>query len=37
MGKPGAASVENIGPRDAIETVKVVGTAVTVVRGELIL
>jgi len=35
MGRPGAASVEVVGARDAIETVKVGGEAVTVVRGEL--
>ena len=35
IGRPGAASVEVVGARDAIETVKVGGEAVTVVRGEL--
>lgn len=35
MGRPGKASVEVVGPRDAIETVKVGGAAVTVVQGEL--
>lgn len=35
MGRPGRATVEVVGPRDAIETVKVGGEAVTVVRGEL--
>jgi len=35
MGRPGNASVEVVGARDAIETVKVGGEAVTVVRGEL--
>lgn len=35
MGRPGKASVEVVGARDAIETVKVGGEAVTVVRGEL--
>ncbi len=35
MGRPGTASVEVVGARDAIETVKVGGGAVTVVRGEL--
>jgi trans-2,3-dihydro-3-hydroxyanthranilate isomerase len=35
MGRPGRASVEVVGARDAIETVKVGGEAVTVVRGEL--
>ena len=37
MGRPGQASVEVIGPPQAMETVKVGGAAVTVVRGELIL
>ena len=35
MGRPGKAFVEVVGGRDAIETVKVGGEAVTVVRGEL--
>lgn len=35
MGRPGRATVEVVGARDAIETVKVGGEAVTVVRGEL--
>jgi trans-2,3-dihydro-3-hydroxyanthranilate isomerase len=35
MQRPGRADVEIIGPRDAIETVKVGGGAVTVLRGEL--
>ncbi len=35
LGRPGQANVEVIGPRDAIETVKVGGAAVTVLRGEL--
>ena len=35
MGRPGKAAVEVVGARDAIETVKVGGEAVTVVRGEL--
>lgn len=35
MGRPGSASVEVVGARDAIETVKVGGEAVTVLRGEL--
>jgi len=35
MGRSGQASVEVIGPRDDIETVKVGGSAVTVLRGEL--
>lgn len=37
MGRPGQATVEVIGPRTAIETVKVGGPAITVLRGELIL
>ncbi|MEZ4868047.1 MAG: PhzF family phenazine biosynthesis protein [Caldilineaceae bacterium] len=37
MGRPGKATVEVIGAPDAIETVKVGGPAVTVVRGELVL
>lgn len=36
MGRPGEASVEVVGPRHAIETVKVGGGAVTVIRGELV-
>ncbi len=35
--RPGTASVEMIGPRDAMETVRVAGPAVAVVRGELTL
>jgi len=35
MQRPGRADVEIIGPRDAIATVKVGGSAVTVLRGEL--
>ena len=35
MNRPGQAFVEVVGPRDDIETVKVGGTAVTVIRGEL--
>ena len=35
MERPGQASVEAVGPRNAIETVKVGGNAVTVVRGTL--
>jgi trans-2,3-dihydro-3-hydroxyanthranilate isomerase len=35
MQRPGQAFVEVIGPRDEIETVKVGGSAVTVLRGEL--
>jgi trans-2,3-dihydro-3-hydroxyanthranilate isomerase len=37
MRRPGQASVEVVGPRADIETVKVGGSAVTVLRGELIL
>ncbi len=37
MGRPGAASVEVLGPRDDIEAVKVGGSAVTVIRGTLTL
>lgn len=37
MNRPGRANVEVIGARDDIETVKVGGGAVTVLRGELIL
>ena len=35
MGRPGAASVEVIGPRNGIETVRVAGPAAAVIRGEL--
>jgi trans-2,3-dihydro-3-hydroxyanthranilate isomerase len=35
MGRPGQASVEVVGPPHAIETVKVGGGAVVVLRGEL--
>jgi trans-2,3-dihydro-3-hydroxyanthranilate isomerase len=35
LNRPGQASVEVVGPPDAIETVKVGGTAVTVMKGEL--
>jgi len=35
MNRPGSASVEIIGPRDNIQTVKVGGKAVIVIRGEL--
>jgi trans-2,3-dihydro-3-hydroxyanthranilate isomerase len=35
MDRPGQASVEVVGPRNDIETVKVGGSAVTVLRGEL--
>lgn len=37
MHRPGQANVEVVGSRDAIETVKVGGSAVTVLRGELVL
>jgi trans-2,3-dihydro-3-hydroxyanthranilate isomerase len=37
MHRPGQATVEVIGPRKNITTVKVGGSAVTVLRGELIL
>ncbi len=37
MNRPGSATVEVIGPPDAIETVKVGGPAVTVIRGEVTL
>ncbi len=37
MDRPGQAYVEVVGPRDDIETVKVGGPAVTVLRGEMIL
>lgn len=35
MHRPGRAIVEVVGPRDAIETVRVGGGAVTVIRGEM--
>ena len=35
LNRPGAAAVEVIGKRDAIETVRVAGPAVAVIRGEL--
>lgn len=35
MHRPGRAAVEVVGPREAIETVKVGGAAATIVRGEL--
>jgi trans-2,3-dihydro-3-hydroxyanthranilate isomerase len=35
MNRPGQASVEVIGPREDIQTVKVGGQAVTVMRGEI--
>jgi len=37
LARPGQAQVEVVGPRDNIETVKVGGSAVTVLRGELML
>ena len=37
MGRPGTGYVEVIGPRDDIETVKVGGSAVAVIRGEMII
>jgi trans-2,3-dihydro-3-hydroxyanthranilate isomerase len=37
LQRPGLAHVEVVGPRDAIETVKVGGSAVAVMRGELVL
>lgn len=36
MGRPGEAFVEVVGPKDAIETVKVGGYAVEVMRGEIV-
>lgn len=35
MGRPGTAQVEVVGPREDIETVKVGGQAVTVIKGEI--
>lgn len=35
MGRPGQATVEVVGPREEIETVKVGGSAVTILRGDL--
>ena len=35
MHRPGQATVEVVGPREAIETVKVGGAAAMIVRGEL--
>ncbi|MFN8598487.1 MAG: PhzF family phenazine biosynthesis protein [Anaerolineae bacterium] len=35
LHRPGQATVEVVGPRDDIETVKVGGGAITVIRGEL--
>jgi trans-2,3-dihydro-3-hydroxyanthranilate isomerase len=37
MKRPGKAQVHVVGPRENIETVKVGGTAVTVLKGELLL
>ena len=37
MNRPGQATVEVVGLRDDIETVKVGGAAVPVLRGELVL
>jgi len=37
MNRPGYAFVEVVGPRDNIKTVKVGGSAVTVIRGELMI
>jgi trans-2,3-dihydro-3-hydroxyanthranilate isomerase len=37
MQRPGQANVEVVGPPQAIETVRVGGSAVTVLRGELVL
>ncbi len=37
MGRPGRALVEVVGPPHAIETVRVGGTAVTILRGEFVL
>ena len=37
MGRPGQANVEVVGPPDSIETVRVGGSAVTVIRGELLI
>lgn len=35
MARPAEGHVEVVGPRDDIETVKVGGAALTVLRGEL--
>ena len=35
MGRPGQATVEVVGPPDDIDTVKVGGSAATIIRGEL--
>jgi trans-2,3-dihydro-3-hydroxyanthranilate isomerase len=37
LGRPGQATVEIVGSREAIETVKVGGAAAVVVRGELVI
>jgi hypothetical protein len=37
MKRPGKAQVHVVGPRENIETVKVGGTAVTVLKGNLLL
>ena len=37
LGRPGQAAVEVLGPRNAIESVRVAGPAVAVIRGELAL
>lgn len=37
MSRPGQANVEVVGPREDIETVKVGGKAVTVMRGKLVI
>ena len=37
MGRPGRATVEVVGPPEAMETVRVGGAAVTVVRGTLVI
>jgi trans-2,3-dihydro-3-hydroxyanthranilate isomerase len=37
MKRPSQISVEVVGPRDAIETVKIGGSAVVVLEGELLL
>ena len=37
MGRPGSALVEVVGTRDDIETVRVAGTAVTILEGEVLL
>jgi trans-2,3-dihydro-3-hydroxyanthranilate isomerase len=37
MQRPGQANVELVGPPDDIESIRVGGQAVTVLRGELVL